>query len=336
MAINKVEFDNRVLIDLTLDTVDEKTVISGTIFHKPNGDIATGENTNNADTNGDTVTEEDVKRGITFHKADGSRAIGTYETPTIRDATVRVDSLYDMILTNLGNVVYKEVTFGLEESEKSKVIPENIKKDVTILGVTGTLEEGTDVSDTTASESTVLAGFKFHNKNGNLVTGTIPSGQIRIISSPTTPDLSLNDKYSVVDIERGFYGLGKSFGLSDEDRANLISANIKKDVTILGTVGTLESGKKVVVQSFSRLDSVKTVDLGFRPSFVMLGVGISRTNYLGWGYNDGTGTYGSRMGNSSTGTATSPANITINDNGFTISIATSNYNARDGYYVAVE
>ena len=57
----------------------------------------------------------------------------------------------------------------------SNIVPENIKKDISILGVTGTLEEttGTDTSDATAVASDIAIN-KTAYVNGEKVTGTLP------------------------------------------------------------------------------------------------------------------------------------------------------------------
>lgn len=58
----------------------------------------------------------------------------------------------------------------LEEKEK-KILPENIKKDVQIFDVTGTLETGVDTSDATAEAQDILIGKTAYSK-GEKLTGT--------------------------------------------------------------------------------------------------------------------------------------------------------------------
>ena len=59
----------------------------------------------------------------------------------------------------------------LFRSEQAKIIASNIKKGVSILGVTGTVQEGVDTSDATATASQILSG-KTAYVNGSKLTGT--------------------------------------------------------------------------------------------------------------------------------------------------------------------
>lgn len=44
MAINKVVYDNRTLIDLTADTTAAKDVVKGRLFHLKSGEVGVGTN----------------------------------------------------------------------------------------------------------------------------------------------------------------------------------------------------------------------------------------------------------------------------------------------------
>lgn len=196
---------------------------------------------------------------------------------------------------------------------------------------------GVDLSDTTATQATVLNGYKFHDKDGNLVTGTIPINQIRIIASPTAPALTLEDKYSVVNIEQGYYGLSTRIGLSHEDRLNLIAANIKKDVTILGVTGTFEGGSAIAQGTVTPNSTTDTkVSLDFKPSAVYIMTNMGASTYFGSGIvkTDGTN-IGSRYGTGSSPVASSPCVVTLQDDGFLIKSATNRYESLT-YYVAIE
>lgn len=62
---------------------------------------------------------------------------------------------------------------GVTVTKPATMLPANIKKDVNIGGVVGTLEEGIDISDTTATAADVRVGKNFYVANGTKTQGTI-------------------------------------------------------------------------------------------------------------------------------------------------------------------
>ncbi len=111
-------------------------------------------------------------------------------TPTTSQQQISADETY----TGLGVVTINAVTNEID----SDIIADNIKKDVNILGVTGTLEV-IDVSDTTAVATDVLAGKDFYLANGTKAEGTIPTyaGSTTITENAT---LETEGKYLASDI----------------------------------------------------------------------------------------------------------------------------------------
>lgn len=105
MGYAKVVYEDEPLIDLTADTVNSPSVLSGKTFHDYKGDVLTGTMTN---------------------RGSGSASIST------KAQTVNLSSGY---YDGTGSV-------SISSAEQAKIIAENIKKDVTILGVTGTHEGG--------------------------------------------------------------------------------------------------------------------------------------------------------------------------------------------------
>ena len=76
----------------------------------------------------------------------------------------------DTTLHTAGKYCNKNI---LVKSSDSNLIAENIKKDVSVFGVTGSYA-GVDVSDTTATQGDVLSGKYFYGADGMKTEGTIP------------------------------------------------------------------------------------------------------------------------------------------------------------------
>lgn len=134
MAINKVIFGGETLIDLTSDTVTAADVASGVTFHLPNGTVGTGTNTYDADTSEDTAVASEILATKTAH-ARGTALTGTMPN---RGAVAGTISTVDGAYTVPHGYHDGSGTVTIDSTEQAKIIAGNIKKDVVILGVTGT------------------------------------------------------------------------------------------------------------------------------------------------------------------------------------------------------
>ena len=133
----------------------------------------------------------------------------------------------------------------------SNITPENIKKDVSILGVTGTLEEGIDTSDATATANDIAIN-KTAYVNGQKITGTLPlfpntrtftvsNAGVTNNTEDSTLDLTtINTTKQILDSN-----VSMNFNADYSDVATAIGLTadkIKAGETILGVEGTSPSG----------------------------------------------------------------------------------------------
>ena len=74
MDVNKIEYDGRVLLDLTEDTVTEDQLLEGATAHDRSGQRIVGALINLAE---DTVAPENLLAGAVAHDSSGQRIVGT-------------------------------------------------------------------------------------------------------------------------------------------------------------------------------------------------------------------------------------------------------------------
>lgn len=139
--INKVIYGGRTLIDLTSDTVTAANVLKDITFHLPSGATAAGTCTYDSDTSSDTAVIAEVLSGKTFH-ARGSALTGTMPNRGAVTGTITtVDGEYTIAQgyhDGSGKV-------SIDATDQGKLIAENIREGITILGVTGTMSGSEDV-----------------------------------------------------------------------------------------------------------------------------------------------------------------------------------------------
>lgn len=91
------------------------------------------------DLSGDTVYPGMLAKGITAHDKSGAKITGTLEVPATEERTVELSMPSgNQVIQPTSGKVMRKVTV----QKPATLLPENIKKDVVIGGVTGTLEGG--------------------------------------------------------------------------------------------------------------------------------------------------------------------------------------------------
>lgn len=155
--INKVIYGGQTLLDLTVDDVAASDVLSGKKFHLPSGAPGTGTCTYDADTSDATTVAAEILTGKTAYK-NGSKLTGTMPNRGAQTSVITTKAQQVTIQQGYhdgsGNV-------QIDATEQAKIIANNIKDGVQILGVTGSYTgEGVTAQSKTvtpsSSQQTVL------------------------------------------------------------------------------------------------------------------------------------------------------------------------------------
>lgn len=152
MAISKVIYGGDTLMDLTNDTEEAGKLLTGFTAHGADGEAITGTCTYDANTKDATAAAAEILSGKTAYK-NGAKVTGTMKnngavTGTIsnKTGTYTVPQGYH---DGSGKV-------GIDSTEQAKLIPENIRDGVTVLGVEGTMSgtEGAKPQSKTVTPTT--------------------------------------------------------------------------------------------------------------------------------------------------------------------------------------
>lgn len=135
MAINKVVYAGEVLIDLTGDTVQADKLLEGYVAHNKAGEKITGSCTFDVDSNDANVTADEILSGKTAY-ARGSKLTGAMPN---RGAVTGVIETKDEKFTIPSGFHDGSGTVGIDATEKAKLVAENIREGITVLGVTGSM-----------------------------------------------------------------------------------------------------------------------------------------------------------------------------------------------------
>lgn len=136
MGVSKVIYGNTTLIDLTMDTVAANKLLDGYTAHGADGETITGSCTFDADTSDGTATASEILTGSSAY-VNGSKIDGSMPNRGAVSGTISDLSTPYSVAAGYHD---GSGTVEVDSTEAAKIIPENIKDGVSILGVTGTYE----------------------------------------------------------------------------------------------------------------------------------------------------------------------------------------------------
>lgn len=141
MAYNKIIYGNTTLIDLTADTITADKILASYTAHDAAGNIIAGTCDFDVSSQDATIKVAEMLDGKTAY-ARGAKLTGTM--PNNGSISLTIDKATDSVVIPSG---YHDGsgTVKILSTELAKLIAENIKQGITILGVTGSLEPSSSI-----------------------------------------------------------------------------------------------------------------------------------------------------------------------------------------------
>lgn len=198
--------------------------------------------TNEIDAN---IKSENIKDGISILGVEGNLVELNGQTITVAPSTTEKVINPEEGYNGITQVTVEAVTNNIDTNIKQ----ENIKKDVSILGITGTLEEGVDTSDADAAAANIEIN-KTAYVNGQKITGNIPLNNTTLVVDNAEISLdgennklemnSTNSTKQIID-----NNVNMKFNANYSDVATTIGLTpdkIKRGETILNVAGNVQEG----------------------------------------------------------------------------------------------
>ena len=144
---NKVIYNGNTLIDLTADTITAADLAYGVTAHDRSGAVITGVNTYDADTSDANAIASQILLNKTAY-VNGVKITGSMPNR---------EAVSGSISTKTGSYSITQGyhdgsgSVSIDSTEQAKIIGQNIREGITILGVTGTMSGSEDVNAETVT-----------------------------------------------------------------------------------------------------------------------------------------------------------------------------------------
>ena len=156
--INKILYGGETLIDLTADTVQADKLLKGYKAHDKSGEVITGTCEYDSNTSDATASADEILSGETAY-ANSNKITGTMKNNGAVTGTITTKAGIYTVPQGYHDGSGK---VSIASAEQAKIIPDNIRQGVTILGVQGTMSGTEDAKSQTkevtpsTSEQTIL------------------------------------------------------------------------------------------------------------------------------------------------------------------------------------
>ncbi len=151
MAVSKVVYGGETLMDLTADTVKADKLLKGYKAHGADGEPITGTCEYDANTQDATASDAEILNGKTAY-VKGSKITGKMPNNGAVNGTISTKAGTYTVPQGYHDGSGK---VGIASAEQAKLVPENIREGVTVLGVVGTMSgsEGVKAQSKTVTPS---------------------------------------------------------------------------------------------------------------------------------------------------------------------------------------
>ena len=142
MGISKVIYGNNTLIDLTMDSVVANALLNGYTAHDAAGNAVVGNCTFDADTSDANATASTILENSSAY-VNGQKIDG--QMPNRGAVTGFISAVDEEYTINAG---YHDGSgkVSINATEQAKILPENIKEGVSILGVLGNCSPASNIN----------------------------------------------------------------------------------------------------------------------------------------------------------------------------------------------